>query len=279
MTSPRSQRWRERRASYRPDAEEIDPSQYGVDVITRTRAAAFVRAHHYSGSHVASRLDVGLFRRRPGVGATGTDLVGVASLSVGVQPRAITRWTGQPPSHGIELGRFVLLDDVEGNGETWFLSRVFRLLRQQLPEVRSVLAYSDPVPRTAADGREVKPGHMGGIYRCSSARLVGTSSARQLWIDAHGRAVSLRTLSKVRLDERGRDAAVETLLSLGAPPRLAGESGASWVKRIQSSGLLRPLRHPGNLAFSWGLDKRARLALPLPTPPETGGGSTRRWSA
>ena len=30
----------------------------------------------------------------------------------------------------VELGRFVLLDSVAGNGETWFLARSFEILRK-----------------------------------------------------------------------------------------------------------------------------------------------------
>ena len=30
----------------------------------------------------------------------------------------------------VELGRFVLLDSVAGNGETWFLARSFDILRK-----------------------------------------------------------------------------------------------------------------------------------------------------
>ena len=36
-------------------------------------------------------------------------------------------------------------------------------INSALPEVRAVLAYSDPVRRTSMDGRIVLPGHVGTI--------------------------------------------------------------------------------------------------------------------
>jgi hypothetical protein len=36
------------------------------------------------------------------------------------------------PEHGVELGRFVLLDEEPANAETWFLARAFKVLRAAL---------------------------------------------------------------------------------------------------------------------------------------------------
>ena len=50
MTTP-CQRWRDRRGSYRPAGEPIDPSRYEVVALDDdARARAFVERHHYSGS-------------------------------------------------------------------------------------------------------------------------------------------------------------------------------------------------------------------------------------
>ena len=62
MLTTRSQRWRDRRCHWIPDATEIDPKQLAVDVIsTKNQAAPFVRAHHYTASMPVARLSVGLF--------------------------------------------------------------------------------------------------------------------------------------------------------------------------------------------------------------------------
>ncbi len=249
------QRWRERRDSYRPAGEPIDTTRYGVDVVPERVARAFVQAHHYSGSFPAARLSVGLFRTRK---AAAPDLVGVAVFSVGiVHDRSIGRWCGLPGAEGVELGRFVLVDDVEANGETWFLRRSFDAMRAELPSVRAVLAYSDPVPREADGGRLVMPGHVGTIYQAHNGRYLGRGRGRALVLAPDGSVVSERALSKIRNDERGQDYAARSLIRLGAPPPLDSEDGRGWVARALREGPFRRLRHPGNHVYAWPLDGRS----------------------
>jgi hypothetical protein len=261
VTAP-SQRWSAGRTRWVSPGELVDPRQLAVDVIDRTTGRRFVEAHHYSASYVASRLEVGLFQ--------GTDLVGVAAFSVGAQPAALPRWTGQPAAEGVELGRFVLLDGVAFNAETWFLARAFRLLRAELPEVRAVLSYSDPEPRTDGAGRLVFPGHVGTIYQAFNGRYLGRNKGRTLWLDPYGRAVSPRTLSKVRLGERGAAAAYETLVALGAPRLREGEQPAAWVTRALAEGPFRPFRHAGNHVYAWALDGADECLAPAQPRPRKG---------
>src|SRR3546814_15125188 len=103
-------------------------------------AKPFVVANHYSGSFPASRCSVGLFRN----GRAGTSrLVGIATFSVPMNNAAIVKHTGLTHfNSGAELGRLVLSDDVEGYGETFFLSRAFRLLLQETPEIIPILSNS-----------------------------------------------------------------------------------------------------------------------------------------
>lgn len=257
------QRWRRRRDSYRPAGEPIDPSAYGVEVLDEAPAKVFVVEHHYAASYPAARFRAGLFRARR---FSRPELVGVAVFSVPMQPAAVRRHAGLEPAAGVELGRFVLLDDVPANGETWFLARAFRLLRAEKPDVRAVLSYSDPLPRTAADGRLVKPGHLGTIYRAFNGRHVGRSSRRVLLLDRDGRAVSGRSLSKIRRGERGAEAAIRSLVAAGAPPRRPHEDGAAYVTRALADGSFRRMPHPGNLAYVWAFDAGARATLPPPVP-------------
>lgn len=253
------QRWRERRDSYRPAGEVIDPSTLAVDVIDRTSARAFVVAHHYSGSYPASRLDVGLFR--------GRALVGVAVFSVPASQASIpARTGGLPASAGVELGRLVLLDDVEANGETFFLARAFRFVRSELDGVRAVVSYSDPHPRATADGRLVMPGHVGTIYQAFNGRFVGRSKSRTIYLGPDGRELPPRSLSKLRNGERGDGYAYDRLLALGAPPRRSFEDARTYVARALREGPFRAERHPGCLAYVWGFDKRDRRTLPPALP-------------
>lgn len=261
MSGVACQRWRERRPRYRPSGERIRPAEYAVDLLARDRdARAFVEAHHYSGSYVAARLRVGLWRARP----TGSLLVGVAVFSVPAQAAAIPRWCGVPATGGVELGRFVLLDEVPGDGESWFLARALRCLRSALPDVEAVLSYSDPVPRAATDGRLVTPGHVGVVYQASNARYLGRSSPRTLHLLPDGRALSPRSLSKIRLGERGAVAAARALVDAGLPPRERAEAPAAWLARVLP--LCRRVRHPGNHAYAWAWGALDRRPPPLPYP-------------
>lgn len=266
----RSQRWRERRTTFVPDASVIDPADYSVDVIDCYRQAKpFVEMHHYSGSFPATRLSCGLFRN--GKGGTSR-LVGVCSFAVPVNNAAVPLHTGLDDHlAAADLGRLVLLDDVPGNGESWFVSRALRLLRAQKPGILSVIAYSDPVRRIAADGTVVMPGHCGMVYQALSASLRGRSTPRTDLMMPNGRILSPRAISKIRAQDTGAAYAERQVVDSGAPERQPGEAPRDWLERLRSAGVLKARRHPGNLVYAFTLTKAARLAargkpsLPYPT--------------
>jgi hypothetical protein len=251
MLTLQCQRWRDRRGSYVPAGEPIDPRDFTVDVLEEARARPFVAQHHYSGTYPAARLAVGLFRRR--------ELVGAAVFSVGMQDAAIPKWTGVDSHQGCELGRLVLLDDVAANGESWFLARAFRALRAEKPELEAVLSYADPVSRRDAAGAIVKPGHVGTIYQALGARYRGRASKRTDYFTRCGRHVSRRALSKIRLDEVGAGYAADQLVALGLE-RQAGEDGLAWIVRLESTGELVKARHPGNHTYAFALTPAAKSA-------------------
>ena len=255
----RSQRWRHRRHSFVPSATLIDPSTYSVDVIDCGRQAKpFVESHHYSGSFPATRLSCGLFRS----GTAGqSELVGVCSFAVPMNNAAIPLHTGLDDHlAGVDLGRLVLLDDVAGNGESWFVSRAFKLLRREKPEILSVIAYSEPVRRIGQDGSVVMPGHCGMVYQALSAELRGRSTARTVNMLPNGRMASPRAISKIRAQDTGSAYAERQLVEAGAPARTFGEHPSEWLMRLRSTGVLTPVRHPGNLVYAFALTRAARLA-------------------
>lgn len=227
--------------------------RFEVEPIEELTAKRFVEAHHYSGSYPAACVRVGLFRRTLG---HVRELTGVAVFSVPPQPKALPRWTGTEAA--LELGRLVLLHDVPGNGESWFLGGAFRVLQAERPNLRAVLSYSDPMVRRTEAGELVTPGHVGVIYQAHNGRHVGRSEARWSWFDRHGRIVSRRALSKVRGDERGAASAYASLVAQGAPERRPLESGPAWVARVLVESPWTKIRHPGNLAYVWpvGRDRR-----------------------
>lgn len=259
----RCQRWREGVGSWRPGEEALEVRAYGVAPLESDReAAAFCRAHHYSGSYPAARFRAGLYRARR---FQAPELVGIAVFFEPAQNAAIPRWLGVDRAEGIELGRFVLLDSVEGNGESWFLARALRLLQEEKPEVRRVLSYSDPAERRDRAGKLVKPGHFGVIYQGANARFLGRSKREREFLDAEGRSFSRRSLSKIRNGEVGAEAAERRLVARGAPRRRPHEPGPAYVKRALEEGGFTSEIHPGKIVYAFGLGRKERRALP-PNP-------------
>lgn len=246
------QRWRERRDHYRPAGEPIRTGDYEVLELESDREArAFVERHHYSGSYPAARARYGLYRRG--------ELVGVSVFS-------------HPPSEAMldaalplpcerlartELGRFVLLDNVPSNGESWFLARCFDLARAD--GFAAVVAHSDPEPVTCSGGARVFPGHIGTIYQATNAVYNGRTPRRTRRLLPDGTVLSARALSKLRLRDRGFRYVVDLLVSHGAPAP-TGEWRA-WVKSAVAA-VSRTMRHGGNHRYVWALDRRMRRHLP-----------------
>ena len=244
-------RWHHRAERWARPGATIDPREFGVEVLPRERAARdFIGEHHYSGSFPAARLSVGLFRK---TGLAPAILAGVAVFSVPMQAAVVPRYTGLESTAGVELGRFVCLPEVAYNGETWFLRRAFRALRQEKPEVRAVVSYSDPLERRDGAGEICKLAHYGTIYQASNAQFAGRAKPETLLIDSAGRVVSRRSLSKIRNGEIGWEAAARRLVERGADPRRLGEEPRSWLDRVLPT--FRRVRHPGNFAYVFGLDR------------------------
>jgi hypothetical protein len=258
MIVDRTQRWKDRRDSFVPCASTIVAADYAVDVIDCHRAAKpFVERHHYSGSFPASRMSVGLFRNSAG----GTSqLVGVATFSQPMNNASVPLHTGlDDPRQGADLGRLVLLDDVPGNGETWFLSRAFRALRREKPSILSVVSYADPMTRRAPDGSLTKPGHVGGVYAVMDASYRGRTRPRMETVTPDGQLFSERAMAKIRNGETGRDYAARQLVDRGADPQ-GGADGREWIAGLVSSGFLSKRRHNGNHVYVFELTRAARMA-------------------
>lgn len=262
-------RWLRRRSILRLIGSGFRPEDYAVHPFAQAKGripTAFVVAHHYSGTCPSGKLAYGLWRR------TDDRLVGVAVLSMGMNPRTVTNvfpelgalTQGDLAGRALELGRFVLLDEVPGRAETWFLARCFDHARAQ--GLRGVVSFSDPVPRRDAAGGIVFPGHVGLIYQASNALYTGRGTARTLQL-IDGRPLVERGRSKARAGESGGDAQVRRLVALGADTPLEGEDMAAWTTRALTR-LATPLRHPGNHRYVFRLKpKTLRVAVPsLPYP-------------
>ena len=245
------QRWRKHRSHYRPSGEpiDIDGGGYHAKIIDKRDAKNFVVENHYSGSYVASRVDVGLIRDDD---KGGQELCGVAGFSVPMGQAVIPHWLKCENNQGIDLGRFVLLDDVPANGETWFLAQSFNLLNENLPKVDSVMATSDPLVRLNANGEVVMPGHVGTIYQAHNGAYLGRTKKRIIVSGTDGKVVTDRTISKVRKQEEGKEYAYRKLLKQsGVSPKTNTESWKEFVDRAKLA--MKRTRHPGNHVYAWAI--------------------------
>lgn len=248
MITDAVQRWRAGRASYRPAGEPIDPRAYEVAPIEESVARDFVLAHHYAASYPAARFRYGMFR--------GPELVGTVVFSHPVNDAVLRPLPGERKER-CELGRLVLLDDVPANGESWLIARCFELVARE--GIAGVVSFSDPVPRARVDGRVVFKGHIGTVYQATNATYTGRGTRRTLKVLPDGSILNDRALQKVRGGERGWEYVMRQLVDAGAAP-LRGEPDA-WL-REQLPRVTRPLKHPGNHRYLFGLTRAAKKALP-----------------
>lgn len=259
-------RWRLGRNYWRHDRDEgFRKNDYDVDAIEDRHARAFTVANHYTRSYPFARERFGLFR--------GKRLVGVAVFSTPINASVVPRYAGVESAAGLDLGRFILLDEVPYNAESFFLAAALKQLKRNRPDLSAVIAYSDPMPRQALDGVMVMPGHIGIAYQATNGRYMGRAASKTLHLTKDGQALSTRALSKVRLQEHGAASAEKRLVRLGAPKRAFGEDPRAWVGRALESGAFRRIRHPGNHVYVWSMErggqskvKNLGLASHLPYP-------------
>lgn len=256
MITEGCQRWRAGRASYRPAGEPIDTRRYEVASIPDDATArAFVQGHHYARSYPAARFRFGLYR--------GPSLVGVAVFSHPCSDAVLRELPGERLER-TELGRFVLLDDVPANGESWMLARCFECLRDDAGIV-GVVSFSDPEPRATIDGRTVFVGHAGTIYQATNASYVGRGARATLRVLPDGSVLHGRALAKLRARDKGWRYVAKRLEDAGAEPLTDEEDARAWTERWVAA-LTRRKRHPGNHKYLFGLTKAARRALPPSQP-------------
>jgi hypothetical protein len=249
MITDTVQRWTDRRESRRPAGELIRPGDYEVARIdSAAEARAFVEQHHYAGTASSTAHRFGLYRRGW--------LVGVALFG---PPASMNAHRAVFPSlsivQAVTLGRLVLLDEVPGNGESYFVARCFDALRGA--GVVAVESCADPEPRTDERGSRVFRGHIGTVYQALNGRHLGRTNPATLRLLPDGTCLSNRAVGKLVRGERGSVGAVETLVRWGAEPLQPGEDALAWL-RLWRSRLTRPMRHRGCLRYVWCLDRRRR---------------------
>ncbi len=253
MITETCQRYTLGRESRRPAGELIRASAFDAIAIDPVTAEAFVRRHHYARSCSSRSHTFGLYQRG--------ELAGVAVFGALPSMNAHRKVFGDLGTKaGVTLGRFVLVDSVPGNGESWFIARCFAMLRER--GVVGVESCADPTR-----------GHIGTIYQATNGRYVGKTNAATRYVLPDGTELSNRAASKLTGGERGEGRAIAQLVSFGAAAPEPGECVVGWLRRWRPA-ITRTVRHHGNHRYLWCLDRRARqrvLAAPALPFPKLGG--------
>lgn len=258
------QRWHLKCARFVVPSVRFEPRHHEVSEIPDdTTPRRFIKAHHYSGSYPNAWRRFGLYTRG--------ELVGCAVFSV---PQNMAVLNPFPRNASTELGRFVLLDAVPFDAETWFLRHCADTLRRE--GVAGFVMFSDPQQRTDAAGKVVFRGHLGTIYQAFSAPLIGRTKAETEYLLPDGRSYARRALSKIRAraegdrgeKSRGWRYAVEQLVAAGAPA--PGHDLGAWLDR-EFPKIAREVHNPGKLKYAFALHPKAllprlRTSLPASLP-------------
>lgn len=261
------QRWRDHRGTYCPPSEVIRTHDYEIAPISLTTAKRFVAQHHYLGSsYPACRFRYGLFLRYALF--PEDELVGVAVFSMPMSHKVLTNIFPCDVREAVELGRFVLLDSVPANAESFFFARCRELLKQE--GIKGIVAFSDDTPRTDASGRIIFRGHIGTIYQSSNASYYLRSTPRKLNVLPDGSVLNARTASKIRNLERGWRYAANILVRHGAtePPPADPDNTKPlrlWLDHWTTL-LTRPLFHLGNHRYAWSIHPSITLPQSAPYP-------------
>lgn len=266
MITDTTQRWIGGRDVRRPAGEPIRTSEYEVaSIATWTEVRDFVRTHHYAGEASSTAHHFELYRRG--------ELVGVALFGPPASSNAHHKVWGDAltQKQAVTLGRFVLRDEVPGNGESWFGARCFELLRDR--GVRAVESCADPEPRTDVHGRPCFRGHLGTIYQALNARYVGKTNDATLHLLPDGSCLSNRAQRKLRDGEKGAARPVAQLVAWGATPLVVDEDPVAWLQHWRAR-ICRTMRHRGCHRYLWALSRRDRGLLgrheSLPYPKDRG---------
>jgi hypothetical protein len=282
MTS--SQRWRDRRSSFRPaDDKFFDPSAHSVVWLPDNAVVGpFVATHHYSGTvpnSVNHRYALIDNRTHAIVGAAlfgspnGPQVISSSFPFLDRETRSVT---------ATELQRLVLLDHVETNGESWFVRQCMGLDGQRLRQryryhenslhrqgVEAVVSFSDPWPRHDEHGVLTMPGHVGVVYQSLSAWWTGMSKARNAWYRSDGNPINERDFTKIRAScgccgsgksTSGVETAIKRFVAWGARTPRRNECRKQWLAEVRDQ-IATKKRHGGNHRYCWGLTSAARSGI------------------
>lgn len=163
---------------------------YEVKRISCKQAKDYIIKNHYShGCHNAPSPCYGLFDKE--------ELIGVLMFATPCSENVRASVFGEKYKNCVtELHRLHILDVTPKNTESWFISRCLKLLKQDKPQIKAVISFSD-----------LTAGHSGVIYQATNAYRVGQTGRAMFYLDETGRLRHPRqcgvNITKEMAEERG----------------------------------------------------------------------------
>lgn len=148
----------------------IEDKRYKVIRIPCKQAKDYIITNHYShGCHNAPSPCYGLF--------DDENLIGVLMFATPCSENVRSSIFGvDHKSKVIELHRLHILDVTPKNTESWFISRCLKLLKQDRPDIKAIISFSDKTE-----------GHEGCIYKATNFYRIGTTGRAKFYRDNDGR--------------------------------------------------------------------------------------------
>lgn len=164
--------------------------KYIVKKIDCKTAKDYIRKNHYShGCHNGPSPCYGLFENN--------NLIGVLMFATPCSENVRASVFGKEYKDSVtELHRLHILDVTPKNTESWFISRCLKLLKNDKPNIKAVITFSDSTE-----------GHNGTIYKATNAYRIGQTGSATFFIDETGRLRHPRqngvNISKEQAKEKG----------------------------------------------------------------------------
>lgn len=145
-------------------------NNYSIKRIPCKEAKEYIKKNHYShGCHNGPSPCYGLFDNE--------NLIGCLMFATPCSENVRASIFGEEHKDWvIELHRLHILDCTPKNTESWFISRCLKLLKQDKPQIKAVLSFSD-----------MTEGHTGIIYKATNAYRLGTTGKAKFYRDKDGR--------------------------------------------------------------------------------------------
>lgn len=181
------------------------PKECLVKRLSRSTARRYIIKHHYShGCHNAPSACYGLF--------WNGELIGVLVFAVSCSENVRASILGTGTEGTVtELHRLHILDGTPKNTESWFVARCLRALKTDMPEIKVVISFADPME-----------GHVGIIYQATNALYYGTSGNATFFIDGDGRVRHPR--------QSGKNIALQDAKKRGwTPTKREGKHRYLWI--------------------------------------------------